>query len=266
MKKYVDFKIIQWLNVDLKENTFSRGKNKYVEYIKSNSSSNNVSCEAVFWDQTCERSLHHEKRIYELIENTKEGFILCVVAWFTNLSILDALISAKKRGVMVLIVLQKEDFLRPDDNLEKKDKNSFNNILRKKYDSLGIYKTKHKNSETTILTDFLNEDGEKCNDIDEGDICSYDWGTDTDRCYVSAVCCVGNHNQSKNPNHPRTHNNFFVFGCQNDVPMSEPMTIGEAYIKYNNLHNNYKDVEIFEEAGPEDQIRGPYFRWGQSPD
>jgi hypothetical protein len=89
MEKCIDFKIIKWLDMDLKENTTSRGKKKYIEYVKLNYSSNNVSYEAVFWNyggftamMTCGWSPHHEKKIYELIESTKEGFILCIVVWF----------------------------------------------------------------------------------------------------------------------------------------------------------------------------------------
>jgi hypothetical protein len=101
--------------MNLKENTILRGKNKYIEYVKSNSSNNNVSSKTVFWNHPKGRARMiivwaeptSRKKIYNLIENTKKGFILCAVAWFTNLSIPDALISVKNRNVMFLIVLQK---------------------------------------------------------------------------------------------------------------------------------------------------------------
>jgi hypothetical protein len=42
-----------------------------------------------------------------------QAFIVGAVAWLSNSKILEALAAAKQRGCLVMLVIQKEDFLRP---------------------------------------------------------------------------------------------------------------------------------------------------------
>lgn len=137
---------------------------------------------------------NHEQRLIEIINNAPDnGFIACAIAWFTNYKILDALGTAKERGVAIFVVVRKEDFLRPD-NLNDQ---SFKSILRKKYDRLGL-NVSHDNS--TLFSNFILPalDEEYCGIVFHK---KYD-----------AVRCVGNHNSNKNPSASRMHHKFIVFG------------------------------------------------------
>jgi len=101
------------------------------------------------------------------------------VAWLTNDAILDALAQLSN----VSIIVQKEDFLRPDIEASKNWKND----LRKKYAGLrcNLLRYSFKN----ILS-------------------SMSLGGDPS---IDAVRCVGNHNRDKKPAFPRMHNKFIIF-------------------------------------------------------
>jgi hypothetical protein len=74
-----------------------------------------------------------EKKVLVLIEEST--YVIGCVAWLTNDSILDAL--AKKKGVK--IVVNKEEYLRPDTRVGKRD---FYRKLRMKYNELDdLFKT-----------------------------------------------------------------------------------------------------------------------------
>jgi len=113
------------------------------------------------------------------IREHKDGAIFGCVAWLTSLRILKALAECKN----VQIVVQKEDFLRPDSN----SKSDWNQTLRNAYDRLacGMDRMEMKYG------------------VGELSICS-----DT---RVDAVRCLGNHNTDKSPAAPRMHNKFMVF-------------------------------------------------------
>ncbi|UQI39302.1 hypothetical protein [Vreelandella venusta] len=101
------------------------------------------------------------------------------VAWLTSYSILDAL--AQKKNVSMIV--QKEDFLRPDVG----SRTDFKSSLRNKYSKLKCNLTRY--SFGNILSSVS-----VCSDPS-----------------IDAVRCVGNHNKDKAPAFPRMHNKFLVF-------------------------------------------------------
>ena len=106
--------------------------------------------------------------------------VLGCVAWLTNGSILDAL----SRKSVVSIVVQKEDFLRPDTGNLK----DWKNWLRRKYDSLKCDVDRYS---------FDN------NIISHLSICSDPT--------IDPIRCAGNYNRDRMPAFPRMHNKFMVF-------------------------------------------------------
>ena len=104
------------------------------------------------------------------------------VAWLTSDTILEAL--SKKKGVS--IVVQKEDFLRPD--LDAKD--DWKTKLRSRYSSLPSTLTRFDEGLKDTVLHMMS-----C----AGDLT------------IQAVRCVGNHNSDKSPVFPRAHHKFVVF-------------------------------------------------------
>jgi hypothetical protein len=118
-----------------------------------------------------------------LIEQVKQAdAVLGVVAWLTSQRILDAL--ALKE--VVSIVVQKEDFLRPD-LYSTPNRRAWAHQLREMYERLkcdiGRYWIPY-------IGEMLSTNG--------------DWG-------VQAVRCVGNYNRSQAPAFPRAHHKFVTF-------------------------------------------------------
>lgn len=120
-----------------------------------------------------------EKRLIEEI-NKSQSVVGCV-AWLTSAPVLGAL-----RGKLCQIVVQKEDFLRPDMGAQSNWKSS----LREKYAALND-------------GDFIDRYS-----LPEP-IPSMSYGGDT---CIEAVRCVGNYNRAKSPAFPRMHNKFLVLG------------------------------------------------------
>jgi hypothetical protein len=157
---------------------------------------------------------NHQSHLLDLIN--RHPYVLGCVAWLTDLHILEALACCKG----VNIVVQKEDFLRPD----RPSGTDFGARLRKAYDRLrGI--------------DSL--------DCGFPGIASRLPGF----CYigsVDAVRCVGNYNEDKNPAWPRMHNKFLVFctvdtddtGCE---PILRPECVWTG--SYNITFNAQKSFE-----------------------
>ncbi len=101
------------------------------------------------------------------------------VAWLTHPDILDAMASIQNTS----IIIQKEDFLRPDIDCN----NNFRAFLIKKYAQLknSLYRFDHHN----LLSHMSC-----CSQSD-----------------IEPIRCVGNHNREKSPAFPRMHNKFLVF-------------------------------------------------------
>lgn len=100
------------------------------------------------------------------------------VAWFTHPEVLDALIDKH-----VSIVVQKEDFLRPDIGVTK----SWKRTLQTKYEALSCGISRYG---------FANMIANLSTSSDPG---------------VESVRCVGNLNSERAPASPRMHNKFLIF-------------------------------------------------------
>ncbi|MFW3413125.1 hypothetical protein ACN9J3_10370 [Aliarcobacter butzleri] len=130
-----------------------------------------------------------EQKLLEHI--SKADAVFGAVAWLTSYSILDAL--AKKDNVS--IVVQKEDFLRPDLD----SRNDFKTTLRQKYNALKC------NLERYSFKNILSQVS-VCSDPS-----------------IEPIRCVGNHNKDKKPAFPRMHNKFLIFA------KVEPSTDGSSH-------------------------------------
>jgi hypothetical protein len=133
-----------------------------------------------------------------LIRYIKESdMIVGCVAWLTCPEILEAM-----AGKQVSIVVQKEDFLRPDTNAKGSE---WKNKLRILYKNLGMME----------LTD-----------VDVLYNLSYG-GNDG----VGGVRCAGNHNKDKHPAFPRMHNKFLIF-CKSSEEANNTSHIGQTICPY----------------------------------
>ena len=67
-----------------------------------------------------------------LIDSRSNGYILCACAWITSLPLIKALLRAKRRGLTVLLIVQKETWLQ-------RPRTKFHRMLANEYRSLGSY-------------------------------------------------------------------------------------------------------------------------------
>jgi hypothetical protein len=118
---------------------------------------------------------NHRARL--VAEITRFPVVLGCVAWLTDTVILEAL--AKCRHVSIIV--QKEDFLRPDLGQTRAQS------LRRLYDALP----------SPLLRYAL-----------PGGVSSLNYAGDPS---IAAVRCVGNHNSEKRSAWPRMHNKFLIF-------------------------------------------------------
>ncbi len=125
-----------------------------------------------------------ENRLLKHIEDADAAF--GAVAWLTNDAILNALASLSN----VSIIVQKEDFLRPDTGAS----DDWKAELRKKYSKLRC------NLNRYAFKNILSSMSVACDPS------------------IDAVRCVGNHNRDKKPAFPRMHNKFLIFA--NVLPAS----------------------------------------------
>ncbi len=121
---------------------------------------------------------NHKERLLELMD--RYPYACGCVAWLTDLDILQAMADMKH----VSIIVQKEDFLRPDGNKST----SYYSKLRQSYSALP--------------TKFNRPN------IDNGFVNQLSLGSDLT---IEPVRCMGNHNKDKNPAFPRMHHKFLIF-------------------------------------------------------
>jgi hypothetical protein len=119
--------------------------------------------------------------------------VIGCVAWLTNWTILEAL--SKKRGVSIIV--QKEDFLRPDDAGSRA---AWNTRLRAAYDKLPATLDRYDSGFVGTVLGGMSR------------------GADLS---ISAVRCVGNYNSEKVPASPKSHHKFVVF-ARSEWGMSSP--------------------------------------------
>lgn len=136
------------------------------------------------------------------------------VAWMTNHNILDAL-SSKSTSIIV----QKEDFLKPDIDISK----SWKNILKDKYNGLYCSLNRFNFPET---------------------VGGMSWAGDNS---VSGVRCVGNCNKDRNPSFPRMHNKFIVF-AQIDYSDSDDIAINPLSVWTGSFNFSTNATYSFENA------------------
>jgi hypothetical protein len=155
-----------------------------------------------------------EGRLVEMIDAHKAqsiGPVFGSVAWLTSRPILQAL-----QGVKASLIVQKEDFLRPDYIDRKRYAIDHNKVLRKLYDGIesGLYRFHMQGVVAHMST--LHGDG------------------------VHGVRCVGNHNRDKRAAMPRAHHKFLVF-CQvaDDVKYGKHGYIVPEYYYDERPHNRW---------------------------
>jgi HKD family nuclease len=129
--------------------------------------------------------LYHniEERLVNLINEYKDGVIFGCIAWLTSRPILEAM--AKCNSVQIIV--QKEDFLRPDLNAGNNWKTELQNFYSKLHFNSNRYECREPICDLSI-----------CGDPS-----------------VQPVRCIGNHNEDKIPAFPRAHHKFLVF-CRFD--------------------------------------------------
>ena len=120
-----------------------------------------------------------EDFLVEKIKLYSNGAIFGCVAWLTSEKILDALSKCNT----VQIVVQKEDFLRPDSNFIKEKE--FYRMLKERYVNIrGGW------NRLEMLPP----------------ICDLSWGMNPN---IEAIRCMGTHNSENKPAAPRMHNKFW---------------------------------------------------------
>ncbi len=141
----------------------------------------------------CEHVEAHFRNLEDKLvgEIRKADYVVGCVAWLTNEKILNAL--ALIQGAA--LVVQKEDFLRPD--IKTFTVPEFTKKLRRQYARI-------KNPLCRFSFPGLMGKLSYCNDP------TFD-----------AIRCVGNHNKDKSPAAPRMHNKFVVF-CRVIPTLPEP--------------------------------------------
>lgn len=117
-----------------------------------------------------------EERLIQEINRAE--YVVGCVAWFTSFNILDAL-----AGKNCQLIVQKEDFLRPDID----SGNNWKQLLMRKYSALD-----NAYDRWMLPGEVGYADMSGCQHID-------------------SVRCVGNRNVDKNPAFPRMHNKFVLF-------------------------------------------------------
>ena len=123
----------------------------------------------------------HRARLLTLI--AEYPYVIGGVAWLTDMRVLDAL--ATRKGVNILV--QKEDFLRPDLDGAA----DFAVTLRRAYGRLETIERHYAPGIAPELS-YCSGSGE-------------------------AIRCVGNYNADKHPAWPRMHNKFLVFCAEDHV-------------------------------------------------
>lgn len=130
--------------------------------------------------------------------------IVGCVAWLTSKPIIEAL--AKKTGVSIIV--QKEDFLRPDFGVKSNWKNELRKVYKNLPDSLSRYDAGLQGTSLFMMS-FAGDST------------------------IEAIRCVGNHNAEKIPAFPRSHHKFIVFCKSLENPKSEyGEVIGMNYEPY----------------------------------
>jgi len=181
--------------VDLTQIAIARADGPDLEQENHSAAKAAVDVEAVF--------RRHRDRLLGLV--AEYPYVLGCVAWLTDMRILDAL--ATRKGVSILV--QKEDFLRPDLDGAA----DFAVTLRRAYERIPTLSRYWAPGIAPSLS-----------------VCCDD--------SAGPVRCVGNYNAEKHPAWPRMHNKFLVFctkrpGEHEDALRPECVWTGSYNITFN---------------------------------
>lgn len=119
----------------------------------------------------------------QLIKKIEEyPLVFGCVAWVTDKDILAALAKKEAYHEGTAIVVQKEDFLRPDGR-----------------------------NDMAVVRELYEEIKENCNTLERS---HFPFLCQMSQCYDPSIGirCVGNHNSNKSPTMPKSHHKFLVFG------------------------------------------------------
>jgi len=159
---------------------------------------------------------NHRARLVK--EISRSSVVLGCVAWLTDAVVLHALSACDH----VSIVVQKEDFLRPDLGTVRFS------TLRAQYASLP----------STLSRYSL-----------PGGASGLSYASDPD---IAPIRCVGNHNRDKRPAWPRMHNKFLIFCDQVDGPDHQESVViprrvwTGSYNISNNAAHSWKNAILIE--------------------
>lgn len=181
-----------------------------------------------------------EDHLVEKIYKHGEGFIFGSVAWLTSERIIKALAYCDN----VQILIQKEDFLRPD----------FGDTMQE-----GFRRSKYRALYSTLRFDHDKFDCREpiCNLSVLGD------------CTVDPVRCVGNYNRDTTQPNARAHNKFLVFCEQIKDSTDETRTFKEdiykpvavwtgSYNFTNNSGNSFENAIYLEDSSGKNPIIEAY--------
>lgn len=173
---------------------------------------------------------NQEQRLLEIIKSYEKGAIFGCVAWLTSTPILKALANCEN----VQIIVQKEDFLRPDIDT--------NNIDKWKKELWQHYK-----DVTCNLNRFqFNEP------IGNLSVCADPT--------VEGIRCVGNHNFEKKPAFPRAHHKFLVF-CTIENDNYKPVALWTGSFNLTkNATQSFENVLYFTDMSGENEIINSFLK------
>lgn len=211
---------------DLAINVDGEAPQQLNDYSTRMSSPHFDTVEAIFKNQ--------ESRLLDLIKNFENGAIFGCVAWLTSTPILKALQKCKN----VQIVVQKEDFLRPD--IDTKNIDKWKSELWQLYSTIKCDIERHQFREP----------------IGNLSVC----GDPT----VDGIRCVGNHNFEKKPAFPRAHHKFLIFCNVNkteDTTSYIPVALwtGSFNLTKNATHS-FENVLYFTDASGNNEIINAFLK------
>ncbi len=190
-----------------------------------------MDCADVHFDSVEVVFKNIENKLLNLIEEFQHGIIFGCVAWLTSKPILNAL--AKCRNVQIIV--QKEDFLRPD--LKVLNENFWKKDLCNQYDQLHFSLSRHK-----------------ClSPIRSLSVC--------DDPKVDPIRCIGNYNREGKAAFPRAHHKFLVFCRKSSVRGYVPVALwtGSFNLTYNATHS-FENVLILRDKSGDNEILHAYLK------
>ena len=178
---------------------------------------------------------HRQKE--EILEYINQyNSVMGCVAWLTDYEILEALATKD----FVSIIVQKEDFLRPDSGSSRK-------TLRELYASLPTYE--HRKF-LPSLAGSLSMAGDPS---------------------LEAIRCMGHHNSEKSPSLPRMHHKFLVFtndfALNLNAPPQYPWTVSDSDCvwtgSYNLSYTARRSIDNVVVLRSEEIVRAYINEWSQ---